>query len=249
MKRSLQMMNSHKKYSKISFDDLIVKNLDHYTIVNKPPFISSLEDKNDRTHLLDLARKTDPNYQLCHRLDKETSGVIVLAKTPEAYRNFAMQLEKREVKKVYHAVIHGRHQFHDFEAIEPLVTTSNRSRVDFKLGKPSLTLISTIEIFKKSTLIKCFPLTGRMHQIRVHLSYHEAPLVGDSAYGGQDLFLADHKRNFNIGKYEERRPMIHRVALHANNLAFKDLKGDVVEVEAPYPKDFSVLVKQLKKYN
>jgi len=242
-------MNTHKKIAKLRFQDLILFDSSDFTIINKPPFLSSLEDRNDLKNVLALAREVDQNYQICHRLDKETSGVIALAKTPEAYRHFAIQLENREVKKVYHAVIDGLHKFENFEADEPLYTTTNKSRVEFKMGKPSLTLISTLELFKKSTLVKCFPVTGRMHQIRAHLSFHEAPIVSDPAYGGTDLFLSDLKRNYKIGKFDEQKPMINRVALHAHTIAFRDLEGEVVEVHAEYPKDFSVLIKQLRKYN
>lgn len=242
-------MNLHKKVASLNLEDLIIEDLEDFTVVNKPAFLSSLEDRNDSKNILSLAKEMNEHYQVCHRLDKETSGVIVLAKNQEAYRHFAMQLENREVKKVYHAVIHGRHKFEDFEAEEPLYTTTNKSRVDFKMGKPSFTLISSLEIFKKSTLVKCFPVTGRMHQIRAHLAYHETPIVSDGAYGGKDIFLSEIKRNYNIGKNDEESPMINRVALHAYTIAFKNMNGQVIEIDAAYPKDYAVLLKLLRKYN
>ena len=243
------MMNMHKPIKKLNFKDLIVKDHPDYVVVNKPPHLSSLDDRVESTTLLSLAKGENENYQLCHRLDKETSGIIVIAKNPEAYRHFAIQLEKREVKKVYHAVVNGLHKFENFEAQEPIYTTSNKSRIDFKTGKPSFTLVSTMEVLKKHSLIKCFPVTGRMHQIRVHLAFHQAPLVNDPLYGGEAAFLSQLKRNFNHTKWEEEKPMIERVALHSFEIAFKDLEGKVVEAEAPYPKDFSVLIKLLRKFN
>ena len=245
----MSMMSSRKPLKKLKFPDLIVRDLENYSIVNKPPFLASLEDRADAQNLLSLAKATNQSYQICHRLDKETSGIVIFAKNPDAYRNFAMQLENREVKKVYHAVIHGLHKFQDFEADEPLYTTSNKSRVDYRGGKASLTLLSTIELFKKHTFIKCFPVTGRMHQIRAHLAHHEAPIVQDTQYGGKEVYLSELKRNYNLGKYEEPKPMIERVALHAAEIAFKDLDGTVVEATADYPKDFSVLLKLLRKFN
>ena len=242
-------MNLHRTAKNLRFSDLIIKETDDYTIVNKPPFLSSLEDRSTPIHLLSLAKEVDDEYQLCHRLDKETSGVIVLAKHPEAYRNFAIQLEDREVKKVYHAVLNGLHKFEDFEADEPLYITSNKSRVDFRSGKPSFTLISTLELFKKHSLVKCFPVTGRLHQIRAHLAFHEAPITNDPLYGGEPTYLSQLKKNFNIKKWEEEKPMIDRVALHAHQIAFKDLNGDIIEAEAEYPKDFTVLLKLLQKFN
>ena len=242
-------MNSLKKLTKLRFEELIIKELDDYLVINKPPFISSLEDRNDSKNILGLARAVNEQFQVCHRLDKETSGVLVLAKHAEAYRHFALQLEKREVKKVYHAVLHGLHKFQDFEADEPLYTTTNRSRVDFKAGKPSLTLISSLELYKRHTLVKCFPVTGRMHQIRAHLAFHEAPILFDKAYGGSESYLSEIKRNFNHNKFEAENPLIKRVALHAKLIAFRDLNDEILEVESEYPKDFYILLKQLRKYN
>ena len=242
-------MSLPKKLSKIKFSDLIIKDFDDFTIINKPPFVSSLEDRNDPINILSLARSVDEDYQICHRIDKETSGIIVLAKNPEAYKHFSSQLESRQVKKVYHAVIQELHKCEEFEADEPLYTTTNRSRVEFKLGKPSLTLITTMELFKKHSLIKCFPVTGRMHQIRAHLAHHGAPIVSDLNYGGKESFLSELKRNYNFDRSGHESPMINRVALHAQSIAFKNLNDDIVEVDAAYPKDFSVLLKQLRKYN
>lgn len=239
----------HKVPKKITFEDLIIYQDDNYTLVNKPPFLSSLEDRNDAINLLKLAKEQNPEAQVCHRLDKETSGMIVIANHNDAYKHFAALLQNREVKKVYHAVLVGQHKFADFEANEPLYSTSNKSRVDFRDGKPSLTLVETLEVFRKHTLVKCFPVTGRMHQIRAHLAHHEAHLVSDPYYGGEAVFLSQLKRNFNHKKWEEEKPIIDRVALHAFSIGFRDLNEKVIDQEAPYPKDFGVLVKQLRKYN
>ncbi len=238
-----------KNLNRISFEELIIFENENYTLINKPPFIASLDDRVDNKNLLSLAKELNEEYQICHRLDKETSGIVVFAKNADAYRHFAMQLENREVKKIYHAVIHGLHKFEDFEADEPLYTTSTKSRVDFRSGKPSFTLIGTLELFKKHTLIKCFPVTGRMHQIRAHLAYHEAPIINDPTYGGKAAYLSELKRNFNHKKWEEENAMINRVALHSSQVVFKDINGEVIEGEAEYPKDFSVLLKLLRKFN
>lgn len=238
-----------KPHKNLHFEDLILHSDDDFTIINKPPHLSSLQDRNDATNVLQLAKEYNSDAQVCHRLDKETSGILVVANHNEAYKHFANLLQNREVKKVYHAVLNGQHKFKDFEADEPLYSTSNKSRVDFREGKPSLTLVETLEVFRKHTLVKCFPVTGRMHQIRAHLAHHHAHLVSDHYYGGEMAYLSQLKRNFKLKKWEEERPIIERVALHANGIAFKDLHGAVQEKAAPYPKDFEVLVKQLRKYN
>ncbi len=242
----------HKYLKGIRFEDIILFENEHYIVVNKPPYISTLEDRNDPVDLLKLAKAYHVDAQVCHRLDKETSGILVIAKHQEAYRHFAIILEKRQVKKVYHAVVNGLHEFDNVEADQPIYSTNSKSRIDFRQGKPSLTLISTLESFKRHTLIKCFPVSGRLHQIRVHLAFHKAHIGCDPVYGGDYIYLSQVKKNFHLSKHtEQEKPLIERVALHAHNIAFHNFEGpenDIVEVHSDYPKDFAVLVKQLRKY-
>src|SRR5437868_1048047 len=98
---------------KINFSDLILFEDNDYVLINKPPFISTLEDRNEPVNLLALAREVFADPQVCHRLDKDTSGVLAIAKNPEAYRHLSMQFEHREVTKTYFAVADGLHQFED----------------------------------------------------------------------------------------------------------------------------------------
>lgn len=240
----------HKYLKGITFKELIIYENDHYIVINKPPYLATLEDRNDPINVLQLAKEYLPEAQACHRLDKETSGALVIAKHQEAYRHFAIMLEKRKVKKVYHAVTNGIHEFVDLTADQPIYPTNSKSRIDFREGKPSLTLISTLETYRNHTLVKCFPVSGRLHQIRVHLAFHHAPICCDPVYGGDAIYLSQLKKNFTLSKKRnEEQPIIHRVALHAHNIAFYDFESEQsVEVEAPYPKDFAVLVKQLRKH-
>lgn len=232
---------------KINFRELIIFENDNYVVINKPPFVSTLEDRVDQYNILSLAKQEDPEFQVCHRLDKETSGALVLAKNPDAYRNMAMQLEARKVEKIYHAISHG---IHDVEglSVDVSLTLPRKGIVRIESsGKPAKTLIKTGRAYKFHTLMICKPITGRTHQIRVHLSYLKAPIVNDDTYGGKDIFLSDIKRKFNLGKEVEEQPLIKRVALHAFSIKFNDVNGKELNIEAPYPKDLSVLVKQLEK--
>ena len=98
------------------FKDLIVFENEDFIVVNKPPFLATLEDRAlNATNLLKLAKQYHPDAQACHRLDKETSGALAIAKNPEAYRHLSMQFENREVDKLYHAVVQGVHKFEDLE--------------------------------------------------------------------------------------------------------------------------------------
>ena len=235
---------------KLSFQDLIVAETSNYFVINKPPFISCLDDRNDDINIKILAQEYHENAQLCHRLDKDTSGILVISKNEDAYRNMAIQLEKRTVEKIYHAVVDGLHEIDGIQVEAPIAHRSGSSRVkvDFSDGKPSTTLFKTEKLFKRHTLVLCKPLTGRMHQIRIHLSHIKKPILCDKIYGGQSVYLSDLKKNYKVTRGEEEQPLIKRFALHASSIKFKDLNGDILQFEAPYPKDYRVLIKQLTKY-
>ncbi|SNC75440.1 23S rRNA pseudouridine955/2504/2580 synthase [Hymenobacter gelipurpurascens] len=231
------------------FKDLILFEDEDYIVINKPPFLATLDERfGGAPNILRLAREQYDDIQACHRLDKETSGSLALAKNPEAYRHLAMQFEDRKVKKVYHAVSWGVHEYEGLEVDRSIeTTTKGKARLAYK-GKPAVTLVRTLETYTRHTLLECQPITGRMHQIRLHLAYLQAPIVGDTMYGGENFYLSSLKKKFNMKQGEEEQPFIKRFALHARQLTFSLLNGDSVTVEAPYPKDFRVLVENLQQY-
>lgn len=231
---------------KVKFEDIIVFEDERFLVVNKPPFMASLEDRNDPQNLQKLAKQFNEHLSACHRLDKETSGCLLFAKDEEAYRHASLQFEHRKVDKVYHAVGHGSHEFKNKVVDSPIyVASKGKGRINYKEGKPSKTTFSTIEIYKKQSLIECSPETGRMHQIRIHLAELDAPIVNDELYGGAKLFLSQIKRKYNLKRDSEEQPLIKRFALHAQSLTF-DSFGEKISAISDYPKDFKVLVKQLK---
>jgi 23S rRNA pseudouridine955/2504/2580 synthase len=233
---------------KREFNELILFENADFVAINKPYGISTLEDRADKTNLLSEAKKIFPDIQVCHRLDKDTSGVLVLAKTPEGYRHLSLQFQNRQVQKVYHAVVHGSTDFNDFKVDLPLVVKGKGIvKWDANSGKESNTHFTTLKNFRAFSLVKCMPVTGRRHQIRVHLKHCKHSIVADTMYEGELVYLSNIKRNYKQSKHEER-PMINRVALHAHSISFKALDDKLVEVEAPYPKDYTVLLKQLEKY-
>ena len=238
-------MKTSKYLRSLKFSDLILHEDDDFIIINKPPFLSTLEDRSESQNVLEMARTYQSDAQACHRLDKNTSGLLVLSKNNEAYKYFSGLLAKREVHKLYHALVHGRHEL-DEEIHAPIYTTSNRSRVDVQ-GKESTTFVKNIHLYSHHTLLACMPLTGRMHQIRVHLSYIQLPICGDDMYGGEPIYLSSVKRNYKLGKFEEERPMMERMALHSQGLSFENAQGKNIKVQAPYPKDLEVTLKQLAK--
>jgi 23S rRNA pseudouridine955/2504/2580 synthase len=230
------------------FRSLILFEDDHYIVIDKPPLISSLEDRNDDRNILNMAKGYHEGSQLCHRLDKETSGVLIVSKDQNAYKFMNRQFEDRIIEKEYHAVSDGLHDFKNLLLDKPLSTMSNGvAKIDLRYGKRSITVFNSMDAYKMHTLISCMPKTGRIHQIRAHLASLKAPITGDIAYGGKPFFLSSVKRNYKIGKYEEEHPLIQRLALHAYRIKFKMLSGDYKEVISPYPKDFRVLIHQLAK--
>jgi RluA family pseudouridine synthase len=235
------------KHFKIEFGDIILFEDENYVLVNKPPYLSTLEDRNEKVNLLRLARTYIADAQVCHRLDKDTSGVLAIAKNPEAYRHLSIQFEKRQVVKLYHAVADGIHQFDQTEVNQPILKQDDGiAKINKREGKPAVTFFTSIKSFRNHTLIACKPITGRMHQIRLHLSFLGAPITGDELYGGKLFFLSQVKKKFNLKKETEEQPLMKRMALHAFSLEFADLSGNTKTIEAPYPKDMEVLLKQLE---
>ncbi|PZX47061.1 RluA family pseudouridine synthase [Algoriphagus chordae] len=232
---------------KVDFDNLILFENEDYLVINKPPYLSSLDDRHEAQNILDLAKAHTPDSQLCHRLDKETSGCLVIAKNPAAYRHLAMQFESRKVNKVYHAVVEGIKEFSD-ELVDRNLLANNKGIAKVsKDGKPAQTVFNTLKTYYAHTLVECKPITGRLHQIRVHLAYLKSPICGDSLYGGKPLYLSSIKRRFNLKKETEELPIMQRVSLHAYSIGFKGMDDTEIFVNAPYPKDFKVLVNQLEK--
>jgi 23S rRNA pseudouridine955/2504/2580 synthase len=233
------------------FKEIIIFENDDYILVNKPPYVSSLDERTNAQNIKKMAKEYWEDAQICHRLDKETSGVLAIAKNPEAYRHLAIQFEDREVKKVYHAVVDGVQDFEDVNVYLPIHAQNNGIvKIDRVNGKLAETFFDTLKAYKKHTLVKCMPVTGRMHQIRIHLACLKAPIVCDETYGGKPIYLSElKKKGFNLKQNTEEQPLIKRVALHAYSLTFSLLNGEELEVIAPYPKDFDVLVKQLEKHS
>jgi 23S rRNA pseudouridine955/2504/2580 synthase len=233
------------------FTDLILFEDDDIIVVNKPPFISSLDEREGgEINMLRLAKQYSDDAQVCHRLDKETSGALIIAKNPEAYRTVSMQFERRKVKKVYHAVIDGTHVFEELFIDLPILNVGKGNvTISRQEGKRAETWFQSLKYYKHYTLVECRPVTGRMHQIRIHLASQRAAIAGDEMYKGQPVFLSKLKRKYQLGKGQEELPIMKRFALHAYEVSFKVLNEEEVTIHAPYPKDFETLLKLLDKFD
>lgn len=235
------------KRPKVRFEDIIRFEDHDYVVVNKPAFLSTLEDRHEKTNLLALAREYTPDAQVCHRLDKDTSGVLAIAKHPEAYRHLSIQFEKRQVEKVYHAVVDGIHNFSNLLVDAPILKQNDGVvKISRREGKEAQTYFTSLKSYRLHTLMECRPVTGRMHQIRVHLASQGASITGDDTYGGKPFLLSELKRGYNLKKGTEEETFMKRMALHAFSLEFDDLSGKRLKIEAPYPKDMQALIRQLE---
>ena len=172
---------------------------------------------------------------IVHRLDRETSGLILIPKNQETFLRFKVIFQAREMKKKYLALVYGRvtSQGRIDKDISLKPGTTRRTVRGGKMTKPAITEYSPKEYFKDDggnefTLLKVSPLTGRTHQIRVHLASINHPIAGDKMYG-------------------KKKDAFSRLMLHAFSLELETEKGKKVMLEAEPPEDFDVVLKDLKR--
>ena len=189
--------------------------------------------------------------RLVHRLDRDTTGVLVLALTDEAERDLRGQFEEREAEKTYLALVDGEVPG-DGGTVDLTLGEDprrpGRMRVDRDGGKDAFTAYRVEERFRGFTLLRVRPTTGRTHQIRVHLAARGFPLSVDPFYGRrQALFLSEIKPSYKKKAGRPEKPLIARTTLHALALAVR-VDGARVEVEAPLPEDFALALRSLRRY-
>lgn len=239
---------------------------EHMVALNKPPglFVSPDRFEPNRPNLIGLlhagieqgkpwARERNLSYLMnAHRLDVQTSGVILLAKSKPVLIDLATQFGSEKPHKVYAAFVRGTPPGDTFETDAKLAPNELRlglMRVDPKKGKKSKTQFIVRERFGAIVLLECRPLTARPHQIRVHLKQLRLPIVGDEDYGGQPLLLSALKGEYRLKPGKTERPLIARVALHAEKLMVTHpVTKAEVNIEAPWPKDLTVALKYLRRY-
>ena len=177
---------------------------------------------------------------IVHRLDKETSGILLVAKNQNAFLNLQSQFKDRTVKKTNLALVHGIFEPEEGEVRAPVGRLPwNRRRFGILPGgKEAATKYKTVSKFKFNptgetlTLLELYPETGRTHQIRVHAKYMNHPIFSDSLYAGRKTARND-------------RSFLPRVFLHASKISFADpVKGEPLSFEAPIPKNLSEFLKQ-----
>lgn len=233
--------------SKIYEDDDIL-------LVNKPAGLLSIPDRYDLTapSLRELLLDEYGHIFFVHRLDRDTSGIMLFAKNAEAHRVLNDRFESLQVGKIYHVVTEGVVFKDEVEIDIPLMPDprKNGQTIPSSRGKESLSILKVKERYRNATFGEIDLITGRHHQIRVHLSAIGHPLLVDDLYGNATEFrLSQIKKRFNLKKHDEERPVISRITMHAFSLSFAHpITGEAMYFEAEYPKDFRVLLEVLNKY-
>jgi len=183
----------------------------------------------------------DRALRLVHRLDLPTSGVVLLARNPEAHGALTLALQNRRAKKTYRALVWGRPippqgAYEDPLGRDPKDGRRMKVRRD---GKPASTRYRTLARLPSVTDLELMPETGRTHQIRVHLSAHGHPIVGDDLYGG-----ATRWRGVRDSSHRRALAAVGRPLLHAARIEVPELGLDV---SAPLPEDYRVVLEALRR--
>ena len=209
---------------------------DEYLLaVNKPAGLPTLPDGYDRTapHMRSVLEPAFGRLWIVHRLDRVTSGVLLLARSAEAHRALNRLFDAHQVIKVYHALIRGEPPWAGRRLDWPLRPDGDRRHrtvIDARRGRPAVTQIRVLERLGCAALIEARPETGRTHQIRAHLACAGFPLLGDELYGPGG----------SIG-------LVQRAALHALSIEFvHPLTSQPIAIAAPYPEDFLAALAALR---
>ena len=221
------------------FNLSIIDQNEDYIVVNKDPELSVHSGTNNQFGLIDIARASFPllEIDLCHRIDKSTSGCLLISKNKKFLRHFHNQLKSNRVTKIYEAILIGvMKKDIEIKTNINISTKEHLHKVQESLdGKKAVSNFKILKKFNSFTHAQILISTGRMHQIRVQSANLNHPIVNDKKYG-----------LFDLNKYIAKETSINRLALHAASISFYDLKGKSVRYEASKNNQFDILLSKLK---
>lgn len=227
-------------------------------VVAKPAGMPVVPDRSGTDlglHGLLETLRPGADLRVVHRLDRDTSGCLLLAKGLDAARHFDLQFRDALVRKTYLAVVHGVPVPESFP-IEAWLGPDPRRPGKVVTGavgedgfKAACTEGAVRRALGRHALLELRPRTGRSHQLRAHLRSIGHPIVGDADYGGAPLLLSELKRGYKLRAGVAERPMLGRMFLHAMALAFTDLDGTPVAVEIALPDDLATALQKLERFD
>ena len=211
-----------KHTTKIIYED------NNYIVINKNNDIAVHAGSKNGIGLIDIFRLKFGNHiELCHRLDKQTSGCLVLAKNKKSVKYFSNLLSTNDIKKTYIAILKGK--FKNKKIIENEIYKKNSLKL-----KKSKTIFKLVRQLKNTSIVNVDLHTGRTHQIRIHASQINHPILFDKKYGDK---MFDKSINLNFKK---------TLALHSKSISFKDQNSKIIKASASYPDEFKKLIDALK---
>jgi len=238
----------------------------HLAAVAKPSGLASIPGRGQTTSALEETARllglphrgsADPRLRLVHRIDLETSGLLLFAKDRPAQQHLSHQFQNNTVGKEYLALVRGSPDDQAGQIDAPIAADRNSHRMTINThhGRPARTAWQVEQRFAEYSLLRVMPKTGKTHQIRVHLASIGLPLAIDALYnplpaGAQPgIYLSTFKQDYHPSTRRPEQPLIERLTLHARSLEFLDLQNRPVKLEAPLPKDFRAVLNMLQKYS
>lgn len=237
--------------------DILFEN-EQILLINKPTGVSVTADRSGAADILKLLhqqRSFPERLRLVHRLDKETSGILLIAKHKDAQSRYSRLFTKRKVQKLYLAIVKGPLSYKGGSIKDPIARSKRNPQamhIHPRLGKPSHTIWQQLADFGSLALVSAQIITGRTHQIRIHFSHRGMPLAIDSIYGTTSpLMLSTFKGDYRKKFDHDEPPMIDRLTLHAYQLTIP-VGPEETEIQqtfvAPLDKKFASVIKLLTKH-
>jgi 23S rRNA pseudouridine955/2504/2580 synthase/23S rRNA pseudouridine1911/1915/1917 synthase len=238
----------------IRIKNILISESEDFVVLNKPPGLLSIPDREGKEISLKvLLQQEYGSIYTVHRLDRDTSGIILFAKNEATHKHLSKQFEERSTRKIYNGLVIGKVQILKGVIDEPIAEhfSQQGKMMTTAKGKVSVTEYEVAEQFRSYAWMRFNILTGRTHQIRVHMKHIGHPIACDELYGdGKSLLLSSFKKKFKLSKSEEEeKPILNRLALHASELSFTDTNYNTLKFEAEPPKDLKALLQQLRKWN
>lgn len=236
----------------MNIKEFIVLETADFVAINKPSGMLTVPDREGNVALKNYLQQAYGDIYTVHRLDRDTSGIVVFAKNEHTHKQLSQLFEGREIEKFYLGLVMGKVATAAGTINEPIAENQAKKGVMLihKRGKSSVTDYKLLESFRLYSWLQFQIHTGRTHQIRVHMKHLGHPIVCDEVYGdGKAVYISQLKKKYNLAKNEEvERPILSRLALHSWQLKFI-LNGEEFNLEAEVPKDLRALLQQLRKNN